>query len=48
MERYLLIQQKEKEYKDYINEHINNIKLAWKTMQNSDKCMEIIKCTYYH
>lgn len=43
MERYLLIQQKEKEYKDYINEHINNVKIAWKTMQNSDRCMEIIK-----
>lgn len=32
----------ERAYKEYVDEHINNVKEAWQNMQINKKCMEII------
>lgn len=38
----LYIKKKEEEYKDYIKEHINNVKKAWNKMKESDNILEVI------
>lgn len=33
----------EKLYKKYVDDHINNVKLAWKSMKENKKCINILK-----
>lgn len=38
-----IVKQKEKEYKNYVDEHISNVNIAWKEMNNSSSVMEYIR-----